>query len=217
MIKKMLTVLAMTLCMGGGALAQGVTSSLTAYPHFKSGTIHLSNGKTIKNPLLNVFLKNACLLYRSGANTMEANMDNIKGVDFDDRTYIKIGDKLAHLVDSVKGNRLYCITLIDLAAYQQSLRNDVNITNLDISSLDLSGGQLSYTTVDLAPQEGLELPVVCEYYYLLDGKMVRVHERDLSRALSKERRRLMRTIMTTNDFSWVSEEQLMKLLKAITE
>lgn len=215
-MKKLFAIIAMMLS-AGVALAQGVTSSLTAYPSFKPGTIHLTSGKSIKNNTLNVFLKNACLLYKSGNNTMEANMDNITGVDFADRTYIKIGSKLAHLVDSVGANRLYCITLLDIAAYEQSLRNNVNITNLDISSPDLYGGNLNYTTIDLAPQEGLELPVVCEYYFQLGGKLVRVHERDLSRALGKEQRRMMRTIMSTKEFSWVNEEQLLMLLQAISQ
>lgn len=217
MQKKFFAIVAVVLCTVGTTFAQEVTSSLTAYPNFKAGVIHMANGKTLKNSMLNVFLKNACLLYKSGTNTMEANMDNIVGVDFDDRTYINIGNKLAHLVDSVKGNRLYCITLLDIAAYEQTLRNNRNITNLDISSPDLYGGSLDYATIDLSPQEGLELPVICEYHYLFNGKMVRVHERDLGRLLTKEQKRLMRTVMSTKEFSWVNQEQLMVLLKAITD
>lgn len=201
----------------GSIAAQEVTSALTVYPVFKPGTIHMVSGRDIKNSMLNVFLKNACLLYKSGTNTMEANMDNITGVDFEDRSYKKIGKQLAHLVDSVKANRLYCVTLLDIAAYQQTRRNNVNITNLDFSSPDLYGGSLNYTTIDLAEQEGVEIPVVREYYFLLDGNMVRVHERDLQRALPKEKRRLMKTIMSTNDFSWTSEEKLMELLRIITD
>ena len=79
---------AQTLC------AQIRTTQLTAYKQFKPSTITLKDGRELKQPLTNIFLKNSSLLYMSGANSMEANMENILSVKFDDRFYIKIDTML---------------------------------------------------------------------------------------------------------------------------
>ena len=199
------------------AMAQNETEQLTVFPDFRPGVIHLANGKDMNNPLLNVFLKNSSLLYKHGTQTMEANMDNIIGVDFSDRKYIKVDKKLVFMVDSVGPNKLYCATLIDVDAYQQMLRNNRNITNIDVNNLGTSiSGDLSYTTIDLAAQGDILLPVINQFYLLFEGEMIKAHEREIYRRLSKEKKRMFKTIIGENDFSWVKAESLMKLLKAIS-
>lgn len=118
---------------------------------------------------------------------------------------------LACEVGIVGVNKLYCVTLLDLDSYKAMLRNDVNITNLSI------GDQLSYTTIDLTPTEGIALPLIRQYYYLLDGKIVRAHERELVRRLPKEKKRMYKTVISMDSFSWVDAESLLKLLEAISE
>lgn len=191
-------------------LAQDKTHNLTLYKDFKPGVIHMANGRDLKNPLLNIFLKNASLLYKSGTITKEANMDNVIGVDFDDRKYIKIEGELAYLVDSVGANRLYCSTLIDVEAYKAMQKNNVNISNLSL------GDQISYSTIELEQQEGIQLPIINHFYFLYNGKMIRVHEREISRLLPKDKRRLYKTVIGDDKFSWVDAESLLRLLKAIS-
>ena len=198
-------------CMAVCHAQDATTTSLTAYQSFKPAIIYMSSGKTIRNMFTNVFLKNAALLYKQGDKTMEANMETILGVDFDDRKYININGQLAAVLDTVGQNVLYAITLIDVDAYNQMLRNNVNITNLSLSD------QMSYSTIDLTPQEGQELPVINIFYYLYKGKLVRVHEREISRLLSKEQKRRYKTIMSLPDFKWTDRESLVKMLKAISE
>jgi len=188
-----------------------VTEAFTVYNSFRPAVIHLTNGRDIKNPLTNVFLKNASLLFMRGSLAMEADMETIAGVDFDDHKYVKIDKMLCCLLDSVGNNRLYAATVIDFEAYNQMLRNNVNITNLSLSD------QMSYSTIDLTPQEGQELPVINIFYYLYKGKLVRVHEREISRLLSKEQKRRYKTIMSLPDFKWTDRESLVKMLKAISE
>lgn len=190
--------------------AQDNTHNLTLYKEFKPGVIHMANGRDLKNPLLNIFLKNASLLYKSGSMTKEANMNNVIGVDFDDRKYVKIENELAYLVDSVGANRLYCSTLIDVEAYKALQKNNVNISNLSL------GDQISYSTIELEQQESIQLPIINHFYYLYNGKMIRVHEREISRLLPKDKKRLYKTIIGESNFSWVDADSLLKLLKAIS-
>lgn len=216
MVRKFVT-MAVALMTMTGAMAQNETEQLTVFRDFRPGIIHLANGKELTNPLLNVFLKNSSLLYKRGSQTMEANMDNIVGVDFSDRKYVKVDNKLAYLVDTVGQNKLYCATLIDVDAYQQMLRNNRNITNIDVNNLGTSiSGDLSYTTIDLASQNDILLPVISQFYILYNGEMIKAHEREIYRRLSKEQKRMFKTIIGESGFSWVNAESLMKLLKAIS-
>jgi len=203
--------LTLLLLMSMVASAQKRTTMSTLYREFKPSVITLKDGRTLNQSLTNVFLKNSSLLYLKGEYTMEANMDNIVAVKFDDRSFININGQLAYLIDSVGQNRLFCVELFDQETYERNLHNNVNI-----SSLSLGGDQMSTTTVDLNNEEDYKFPVFKHYYYLLDDKFVRVHERDISRSINKERRTMMKRIISLPDFSWQNEHSLLQLLKAIT-
>ena len=190
--------------------AQDKTYGLTVYKSYQPATITLVDGRTIKQPLANIFMKNSSLLYLSKTGvTMEANMANILSVKFDDRQYAKIDTLLAYQVDTIGHNALYCATVIDLVAYQQNLKNNQVITDISL------GDQLSTTTVDLSNESDYMFPLINLYYYRLDGKFVRCHERDLGRVLDKEKKRMMRTYMALPDFSWTDEKSLLKLLEGL--
>jgi hypothetical protein len=118
---------------------------------------------------------------------------------------------LALEVDSVGANKLYCAILIDLDSYKAMLRNNVNISSLSL------GDQISYTTIDLTPPEGEQLPLVRHYFYLYNGEIFKVHEREITRRMPKDKKRMFRTIIGLSDFSWSEDNSLMKLLKAISE
>lgn len=190
--------------------AQGITSAVTVYKEFKPAMIQLADGRKLKQPLANIFLKNSSLLYKHGAETMEANLANVLSVEFDDRTYVKIDTLLAYRVDTVASNALYCAKVIDMESYRQALANNQVITNLSLGDL------VSSTTIDLTDESDTKLPVIPLYYYSYNGKYVWVHERHLSRMLDKEKRRIMKSVMAQPGFSWTNEEWLLKLLKAIS-
>lgn len=210
MMKRKLLLLFVAM-MGVASQAQVKTTKLAVYPEFKPATIKLVDGRTLKQPLANVFLKNGALLYLSLGKVMEANMKNIATVDFEDRRYVRIDSLLTYCVGNVGSNLLYRAQIIDVEAYNRNLRNNINITNLDVGTL------LQYTTIDLSTEDDYLLPLIDIFYYQYNGKIVRVHERDIWRALPKDKRRLFKTIIGKDDFSWTKEESLMELLKYISE
>ena len=209
---KRMALLCALLLLTVASFAQKRTTMPTFYSEYKPSTITLKDGRTLKQTFTNVFLKNSSLLYLKGEYAMEANMDNIATVSFDDRSFINLNGQLAYMVDSVGADRLFCVELFDQETYERNLRNNVNISNLTIGS-----DQLSTATVDLNNEEDYKLPVFRHYYYLLDGKFVKVHERELSRRLSSEKRTMMKRIISLQDFSWQSEKSLLQLLKAIRD
>ena len=193
--------------------AQQRTTQATLYKQFKPSVITLKTGRTINQSHTNVFLKNGSLVYLNGEYTMEANMETIAAVEFDDRKFININNQLAYMVDSVGSNILYRIDLLDLNAYNQNLRNNINISNMGFES-----GAITNTSLDLHSEGDYKLHILSPYYFFYNGEFVKVHERDISRVLPKDKdlKRKYRTIIGMDDFSWNSDNSLMKLLKAIT-
>ena len=190
--------------------AQEKTYGLTAYKDFKPAKITLTDGRTLVQPLANIFLKNSSLLYpNSSGSTMEANMANILSVKFDDRQYIKIDSLLAYQIDTLGHDALYCATVIDMVAYRQNLKNNMVITDISF------GDQLGTTSVDLNNEEDYMFPLINLYYFRLNGQFVRCHERTLNQRLSKEKKRLMQSYISLPDFSWTDEKSLLKLLKGL--
>ena len=209
-MKRLIMICGAVIALLTSAQAQGVTEELTFYPNFKPAVIHMASGKDINNPLTNIFLKNASLLFMKGSLAMEANMDPIIGVDFDDHQFIKIDNMLACVLDSVGKNRLYCATVIDVEAYNQMLRNNVNITSFSLTD------QMSYTTIDLNNGDNA-LPIINHFYYMYNGEIIKVHERELSRILPKSKRRIYKTIISMDGFQWVDRKSLVTLLEAISK
>lgn len=187
------------------ATAQVKTTNLTVFKEFKPSEIQLKDGRVVRQGLTNIFLKNSSLLYLQGTTPMEANMDNIISVKFDDRLYLKIDTVLAYFVDSIGNDALYCATVIDVPAYQRGLRNNVMIT----SAVNIA------TTVDLNTDEDYKFPLIDLYFYRIDGKYVKCHERNLQLLLNKEKKRIVRTFCSMNDFSWNDRDSLLKLLRAL--
>lgn len=189
--------------------AQTTTTALTVYQEFQPATIHLADGRLLKVGLANIFLKNSGLLYKSGQDTKEANLKTLTKVDFKDRTYYRIDSVLAYQVDTVGNKQLFCAQRIDFVAWKGMLVNNHQMTDISL------GDMVSYTTADLADEQDIHFPLINVYYLQIDGKYVLAHERNLKRALDKEKRRLMVSVMSEPGFSWTSEASLLKLLKYI--
>lgn len=207
---KVSTLFIIMMCAVQSLFAQDKTYGLTVYESYKPAIITLTDGRTVNQPLANVFLKNSSLLYLSSAGaTMEANMSNILSVKFDDRQYIKIDTLLAYQVDTVGHDALYCATVIDMVAYRQNLKNNQVFTDISL------GDQLSTTSVDLSNETDYMFPLINIYIYRLGGKFVRCHERTLGNMLGKEKKRIMRSYIALPDFSWTDDKSLLKLLKGL--
>jgi len=208
-MKRLGILLGLMACCWIYGLAQSVTPAVTVYKEFQPATIHLADGRLLKVSLANIFLKNSSLLYKSGVETKEANLNTLARVDFKDRIYYKVDTLLAYRVDSVGSDALYCAQLIDFAAWKQLVANNSLFTSVDL------GDMIGYSTAELANEQDLRFPLKNQYYFQLDGKYVLVHERQLRRVLNKEQKRLMESVMTGKGFSWTDEQWLLKLLKTI--
>lgn len=211
MIRRLFFVVLSIVCFSLGSFAQKRTVMPVVYRQYRPAVITFTDGHKSKNMYTNVFLKNGSLLFLKGEVPMEANMDNILAVDFEDRKFVSINKQLGYLIDSVGSNALYCIELFDKDTYERNLKNNVNISSMDL------GDQISMSYIDLNNEEDYKLPVFRHFYFLYKGEFVKVHERELSKKLKKEGKTMMERIVALPDFSWQNEKSLMQLLKAISE
>ncbi len=187
------------------------TTMATLYREFKPSVIYLTDGRKMIQNLTNVFLKNSSLVYLKGTYTMEANMDNIARVEFDDHKFDVIDKQLAEVVDSIDGNVVYRVDYLDMEAYQAHLKNNINISSMSL------GDQISTTTIDLNNEEDYKFPLVHKYYMRYGGETFHVHEREIWRRLPKDKdvKRMFKTIISQSDFSWTSDASVSQLLRAI--
>lgn len=198
-------------CPATTALAQDDnTSRVTAFNDFRPAQVSLTDGRTLKVPKANIFLKHSTLIYKSGNSVKEANMRTVKAVDFDDRHYVKIDTVLAFLVDTVEANAVYQQQVIDREAYEASFRNDRMITGIQF------GEQINLITLDPQRDSTAVYPVINTFYYKYNGKMVKVHDRELWRMLPKDKRRIMQSMMAEEGFSWTRRESVVRMLQALT-
>mgnify|MGYP007056161714 CR=1 FL=1 len=205
------TLLSLLLLLAATAVsAQDETAELTQLKEFQPATIVLTTGKLLKVPMANIFLKNASLLYMSAGKTKQANMETVAAVDFGQRHFLNVNNKLAELLDTVGGNQLLDVCLIDLEAYKQQVRNANVITSLTLDE------NVGVTSVELLPGDEKMLPIIHRYYFRIGDKLTEVHERTLKRELNKEQRRQLAVQMALPDFSWTSVESLKRLLRAIS-
>ncbi len=189
--------------------AQAVTPALTVYKEFRPAKVMLADGKILNLSLANIFLKNSSLLYKSGLDTKEANMNTVLRVDFKDRSYLRIDTLLAYQVDTVNHDVLYCAQMIDMESYRQQIANNREITSLDFNDM------IGYTMVDLQSEQDIHFPIKNIFIFRISGKFVIAHERSMKRLLPKEKRPILASAMAMPGFSWNDEKSLMTLLKMI--
>lgn len=187
----------------------GNSVTTTVYKDFQPALITLTNGKSITQKKANVFLKNGSLVYKHNKFTMQADMSKIQTVKFTDRTYLRVDTLLAYIVDTLEANKLLCATLIDINAYKTQLLNNRQITNLEL------GVHVNVTSTDNSADEDKLYPLINYFFYEIDGKIIRAHERAILKMLPKEKQRQFKIILQSPDFDWGNTDYLIKILRLL--
>lgn len=211
-MNKLLTILSIYIWISITASAQfpvGESKIKTVFKVFCPALITMKSGNIISVKEANIFLRNSCLLYKNGTKTMQADMDNVRAVDIEGRHYVKADTMLAVLVDSVNNSQLLASTVIDMEAYVTQMQNNRQFTNLEMREM------VNYATIDLIAEEDKTYPLVKYFFYRINNKLYPVTERNLMKLAPKGKRRFIKSIIQSADFSWGSEDCLMKLLKSL--
>lgn len=180
----------------------------TVYDNFQNAVIYLNNGTMVKEKQANIFLKNCYLVYKKNNSVMQANMDNIVSVKFEDKEYLKIDSGLACVIDSISDKKLLCITKIDVETYKTQILNSRQITNLEINN------QVNVTTTDVLEDSKL-YPLINYYFFKVQDRIIKVHERNILKNIPKDNVRVFKTIIHSPDFSWSDTKYLKMILSLL--
>lgn len=186
-------------------------NSLMGYNSFKPAIVTFKSGKTLKVQQANIFLKNSTLLYKHGTQIMQAKMDDIQYVDFDDRHYEHVDTVLAYRIDSVGDNLLLCAPLLDLEAFQRQMANNREITHLNL------GEVASIVTTELKTEEDNGYPIFNRYLFYVKGKVIKAQDRPCLQVIPKNRRREYKTLLGSENFNWNNPDCLRKVLNLISK
>ena len=215
-MKKIAVTLLFALVMATIAMAQvpyGRTDCVTIFPDYRPAKIVMASGNVLKVKEANVFLKNSSLMYKDRfGKDMEANMSLVKGVSFADREFMVFNRQLAELIHTCGNNRLIRVLTIDQDALKGEILNQSNITS--VSGL-ISGDVLGITR-DVVHEDQLRFPVIAQYYYVIDGKEMKCHEREVSHKLSKAKRETYKIATARGAFNWANEDDLKSLLDELS-
>lgn len=209
-MKKVIFILSIMMTMILPASAQviaGRSDCVTLYPNYHPARIFLTNGKVNFIRDCNIFLKKSTLIYKSNGKVMEANMNVVKTMEIDGHKFLNCHNQLAEIVDSVQQNKLLSVKTIDQETMKGEFLNSSDFTNIDL------GDMLSYSRTE-GNTDG-KYPLLETFYFLLDGKQVLCHERNVKAAIGKKKMATYDAV-TKQFFSWSNRDDLIRLLKALT-
>lgn len=189
----------------------GRSAQVTLFADFKPVTVVLNNGKVNNLRYGNVFMKNSTLVYKQTekSTVMEANMDVVKRITIDKRTFINVDRQLAEVVATVGENNVVRVRTIDIETMKAEMMNESNYTNFDM------GEVFSFTKSDVFEKEE-PYPLVDKYYLIIDGKKILAHERSVRNLLSRKRLDDYDAMIRSN-FNWGRVGDLERLLRFLTD
>ena len=95
------------------------SKSIFLFPEFVEGKVKQSFGRFAKAKV-NIYLKDASLMYMENDKIMRAYTDNIFGVVFGDSLeFVKIDNAMARVVARKGYNSLLCVTTVNMARYRE--------------------------------------------------------------------------------------------------
>jgi len=201
----------MTFQEGRAQIVDGRTNDITVFHDYQPATVILSSGKLNRQREANIFLKNGAFIYKSAGKVMQANMDVVNRVVFGDRQFIKIDNKLAEVTDSCGENVLAVVRLINIDGLNMEILNNSTITNISTGA-----NYLGVTRVEASPDQ-LNYPIDEIFYFVVKGKNILAHERDVRRAVGRKKLRDYEILTSPYSFRWTDKNCLLEILKLLSE
>ena len=187
------------------------------YPQFRDATVTMMFGSQ-KQVKANIYLDGSKFYFMNGKKAIEADLSNIRQVQFGDTTYIPQDTIMARIVVQDSTKMLICIKTID--KYKMTGRND------GFGGLDQRGEGLPFFQLDNmmgsigmielndgdAQKQAKTFPLKRTYYFIINGEKVPAKESRIMRRYSKEQRKVLKGITENRHWSWSDERSLAQLL-----
>lgn len=203
--------------------AQSFTPTTTwpyLYEDFLDGTVFLSEGQGEKLMKLNVHLQHSTLHYVEGDKVMQLNPRNVESIRIGNDRFVYMDGGLVRLVKAKEGLSLVKLVKADMAALSKNssgaygMSTDVSAVD-QLSSIQLGGiSNLSHTQMKLERNDGKDLPVEEDYYFVWgDNKVVKATRKEVEKSLDDDGKAKLKAFVKQNKIKWKNEESLSQLLE----
>lgn len=211
---KRLYTLSLLLLMCLTSMAQtpsGRSATVTLLKDFEPTVVLMKNGKVNRLRYGNVFMKNSTLVYKQMQNStvMEANMDVVKQITIGQRIFMNLDNQLAETIDTIGENYLVRVRTVDVETMKAEFLNESNYMNFNI------GDWFSFTR-DEALDKAEPYPLMDKYYFIIKGKKLLAHERNVRNSLSRKRLDAYDQMIAMG-FNWSKKEDLQRMLAFLSE
>jgi len=186
------------------------------YSDFKVGTVVFKdNGKTTTQ--LNIHLLGSVLHYEKDGLIYHVDNNKIAGIEIGGDNFIPIDGKLVKIVGKLGEDCLAILTLGDFDALVSStgaygMSSTTSAVN-KLSSIEIGGlSNLNHRQLVLEKQEGRTLPLKTEYFFVIDGKVVKASKADVEKQIPTSKMADYKKFVKENKIKWKNEESLLLLL-----
>ena len=181
--------------------------NIFAFPSFQDVKVLQPFGRFVKAKG-NILLKNGAFCFEQNGKIMQANTQNILGVDFDSIKYKKIDATLmGRVIAEQKYNYLLCATTINMKQLEEETMGGTNAPFLDI----VDAGQL-YEIDGNSFEYDKGYPLQKKYYFMVQGKIVPANETQIKKLVRPEMKTAFKHLMEDRSWSWKDEKSLAQIL-----
>lgn len=190
--------------------------------HFQEGIIYFDDNKK-SSAQLNIHLWGNVLHYVTPEGKIfESSDKNIVRVEIGKTAYLYGDGQLMELLGR-KGNHVllklqkgdFDAMKAGAGAYGASLNSSAST---DLNSLDLGGmDKPSLAKMQSEKNDGREIPMVIEYYFIIDGKVLKATKGEMTDFVSVANRNKWKTFLKTHKIKWRKEDSLMEILDFFTQ
>lgn len=183
-----------------------------AFPEFREAKVLQTFGRSVQAKV-NIFLKNAALLFLDGDKVKQAYTDHIIGVEFDSVKYLKVDSMMGEVLSSRKYNHLVRVTTIDMERYKAETQGGDNLPFFEIGGVTTTG----FFEIDGQVYAENGFPLKSRYYFLIKGTVVPANETKFKPYVRPEMREAFKNLMGDRYWSWNDAESLKKLMEYLPD
>ena len=161
----------------------------------------------------NIHVGNQTLWYSDNDTLMEALPGSIMRVEFaDSSVYVPVpGNKFGKIVHEDEHGRIINVKLVDFKKMKQDARG----RNLNAFTLD-GNGLFPSITIDMinsydSRPDDQPLPLLNEFYFLVDKQLFKVTEKNIMSHLPAERRKEFRPFLRSAEIIMENESSILKI------
>lgn len=180
------------------------THQIFVFPEFRRATIRQTFNRKLTDTV-NIYYKDASLVYKKDGKVMRAYLNGIIGVDFDSVRYLKVDSAMARVVEQRGYNYLLCKTVVNMTKYKDEIYNGA-----ELDALDMMGTYIPLNEDKRDEDKGIPLQDI--YYFDIKGTIIPANEAAFKKFVSKDQMSAFKVLMANRFWSWKDPESLKMLL-----